>query len=55
MKSPMDKLVKLQRRHSGIYCNYFLIHIRAEVEYVLGHIKIRRSNLQEQKSGTRPS
>jgi len=39
-KCPMDRLVKLQRRHSEIYRKNCRTYIRAEVEHVFEHIKI---------------
>ena len=52
-KSPMDRLVKLQRKYSGIYCKNCCTYIRAEVEHVFGHIKIRRPILRDRKMGNK--
>lgn len=47
--SPMDHLIRLQRRYKGIYKKNYHTHLRSEVEHVFGNIKVRKPILHDRK------
>ena len=47
--SPMDQLVRMQRRMPGLYRKNYKTYLRAEVEHVFGEVKMRKLVLRDYK------